>query len=249
MNSPSQGGVALLSRAWWGLLAASLLVAAVTARLGWWQLERARAREAAHALVESRQREPVLRNADWVGEPDPDAWLQRQTEVHGQWLSDFTVYLDNRSMQGQSGFYVLTPLQLPQGPVLWVQRGWVARDRVRSDFLPPVDTPRGQVVVQARVVPAPSKLMELGPADPVTPGFSALRHNVDVANFRRQTGLPIVATLQQTDPASEGLTRAWPAALSGADKNRGYAFQWFALSLLSLLLFTWFQVWKKINHD
>jgi len=48
--------------------------------------------------------------------------------------------------------------------------------------------------------------------------------------------------LQQTDAASDGLLRDWPQALSGSDKNRGYAFQWFALSLLSLLLFAWFQV-------
>ena len=246
---PRRAGGALFSAVWWGLLVASLLVAGITARLGFWQLERAHAKEAVHDTILSRQQEPVLRNADWGAEPAPPEWLQRRVEVQGQWLPRFTVYLNNRTMQGQAGFYVLTPLALPNGAVLWVQRGWVARDRVRSDWLPPVPTPQGTVAIQARVVPPPSKLMELGPSDPVTEGFSTLRHNVDFEAFRLQTGLALVATLQQTDAASDGLLRDWPAALSGADKNRGYAFQWFALSLLSLLLFAWFQVWKKLSHD
>jgi surfeit locus 1 family protein len=245
----SRSAHALFSAVWWGLLGAALLVAGITARLGWWQLERAHAKEAVHDMIQSRQQEPVLRNADWGAEPAPEAWLQRRVEVQGVWLPRFTVYLDNRSMKGQPGFYVLTPLELPHGPVLWVQRGWVARDRVRSDWLPPIATPQGQVTIEARVVPPPSRLMELGSSGPSAEGFSTLRHNVDLEAFRSQTGLPLVATLQQTDAASDGLLRDWPQALSGSDKNRGYAFQWFALSLLSLLLFAWFQVWKKLSHD
>ena len=234
---------------WWGLLAASLVVAAITARLGWWQLERAQAKEALHALNQSRQVHPPLRNADWQVSSVPTDWLHRRTEVHGRWLPQWTVFLDNRSMGAQSGFYVLTPLQLPEGQVLWVQRGWAPRDRVRSDLLPPVDTPVGSITLQAKVIPPPSKLMELGASGPAQNGFSPLRQNVDLAEFRLQTGVPILATLLQTGEASDGLKRDWPPILSGADKNRGYAFQWFALSLLSLFLFAWFQIWKKRAHD
>ena len=234
---------------WWGLLAAALIIAGITARLGWWQLGRAQTKEALHALTQSRQQEPPLRNADWRVSVVPPEWLQRRVALQGRWLAQWTVFLDNRSMGGQSGFYVLTPLQLPDGPVLWVQRGWVARDRVRSDLLPPIETPEGQVSVQARVVPPPSKLMELGASNLGQKGFAPLRHNVDLDEFRLETGVPLLATLMQTDEASDGLKRDWPQAISGADKNRGYAFQWFALSLLSLFLFAWFQIWKKRTHD
>ena len=97
---PRQAGGALFSAVWWGMLVASLLVAGVTARLGFWQLERAHAKEAVHAMIQSRQQEPVLRNADWGAEPAPPEWLQRRVEVQGQWLPRFTVYLNNRTMQG-----------------------------------------------------------------------------------------------------------------------------------------------------
>mgnify|MGYP000894222214 CR=1 FL=1 len=53
--------------------------------------------------------------------------------------------------------------------------------------------------------------------------------------------LPALAALQ-TGAASEGLLRDWPQPASGADKNYGYAFQWWALAALIAILYVWFQL-------
>jgi surfeit locus 1 family protein len=247
-QSVERQNASMFSKTWLVILLATLLVSGLTARLGFWQLGRAQTKEALNAMTESRQLEPALVNEDWSTAAIPDTWLQRRVAVKGQWLDQFTIYLDNRSMKSQSGFYVLTPFQLSNGPVLLVQRGWVARDRARSDFLPPVQTPQGKVTLQGRVVPSPSKLMELGAPAPVKEGFNVLRQNVDLQELGLETNLTLLATLQQTNDASDGLLREWSKSISGADKNRGYAFQWFALSALTLILFAWFQVWKKRKH-
>jgi surfeit locus 1 family protein len=240
---------AMFSKTWFGILLVTLLVSGITARLGFWQLGRAQTKESLNAITEARQLEPPLRNQDLAAvKTAPEGWLQRSVDLEGQWLPQFTVYLDNRTMKSQTGFYVLTPFQLNQGPVLLVQRGWVARDRTRSDLIPPVPTPQGQLNLQAKLVASPSKLMELGASAPAKEGFAVLRQNIDVTDFGNEIKLPLLATLQQTNDASDGLSRAWPVAISGADKNRGYAFQWFALSALALVLFAWFQVWKKIKN-
>jgi len=39
--------------------------------------------------------------------------------------------------------------------------------------------------------------------------------------------------------------RDWPNLASRAQSNRGYAFQWFAMSAVGVLLFLWFQVFRK----
>ncbi|WP_158268398.1 SURF1 family protein [Limnohabitans sp. Hippo4] len=238
----------MFSKTWFVILLATLLVSGITAKLGFWQLGRAQTKETLNAITVARQLEPALLNDDWASGVVPEDWMQRSADLDGQWLPQFTVYLDNRSMKSQTGFFVLTPFQLSNGPVLLVQRGWVARDRARSDFLPPVPTPQGKVTLQGRVVPSPSKLMELGAPAPVKEGFNLLRQNIDLQEFGLETKLPMLATLQQTNDASDGLLREWPKSISGADKNRGYAFQWFALSALTLILFAWFQVWKKRKH-
>jgi len=239
---------AMFSKTWFGILLVTLVVSGITARLGFWQLGRAQTKETLNAITESRKLEPALLNEDWTSQPAPDTWLQRRVEVEGQWLTQYTVYLDNRTMKSQTGFYVLTPFQLANGPVLLVQRGWVARDRTRSDVLPPLQTPQGKLTIQGKVVPSPSKLMELGASAQAPQGFNVIRQNVDLAEFGLETKLSLVATVQQTNNAGDGLVREWPQSISGADKNRGYAFQWFALSALALILFAWFQVWKKIKH-
>lgn len=78
---------------------------------------------------------------------------------------------------------------------------------------------------------------------PAAPGPSAIRQNLELAAFRAETKLPLRTdvTLQQTGPASEGLQRDWPAPALGVEKHYGYAFQWFGLAALVVILYVWFQ--------
>jgi surfeit locus 1 family protein len=242
---------AMFSPHWWLLLVATLCMTALTVRLGFWQLGRAQFKEAAFAQEQARAALPALTNADFEMPPSLAEGLQRRVAVQGEWLASWTVFLDNRSMQGQPGFWVLTPLQLSPGRVLLVQRGWAPRDRVQSDKLPPIDTPTGRVQVQGRWVAAPSQMMELSATAPnpsVSGGFRPLRQNIDMAEFASETGLTVVANVLQTGEPSDGLRRDWPPILSGADKNRAYALQWFALATLCVGLFVWFQIIQKMRH-
>ena len=41
------------------------------------------------------------------------------------------------------------------------------------------------------------------------------------------------------------LRRDWPEPTTGVDKHYGYAFQWFGLSVLVVLLYVWFQLVRR----
>ena len=41
---------------------------------------------------------------------------------------------------------------------------------------------------------------------------------------------------------TDGLLRDWPVVAAGIHKHYGYAFQWFALSALTVTLYAWFQI-------
>jgi cytochrome oxidase assembly protein ShyY1 len=75
--------------------------------------------------------------------------------------------------------------------------------------------------------------------------FSQVRQNLDLAQYERETGLKIRAVMRQNSTADDGLSRDWPNLASRAQTNRGYAFQWFAMAVVGLLLFLWFQVFRK----
>jgi surfeit locus 1 family protein len=242
----------IFSAHWWLLFVAALALCALTMRLGFWQLSRAEYKEAAFAKEQAQAARQPLTAQDFIQGMSESQGLQRQVDAHGEWLAQWTVFLANRTMQGQPGFWVLTPLKLQSGDTILVQRGWAPRDRTLSDKLPPIQTPPGPVRVQGRWVPAPSKMVELA-APPVSAGhrqvFQSLRQNLSIEEFEKDTGLKVLATVMEVGPPSQGLLRNWPTILSGADKNRAYALQWFALAALSAGLFIWFQIIQKIKHD
>ncbi|SFC51400.1 Cytochrome oxidase assembly protein ShyY1 [Polaromonas sp. OV174] len=230
---------ALRSPRFWLITLAAVLVAGTTFSLGQWQLRRAAQKELLHATIESKNKLVALDTQSLVAIENIANEVHRPAVLQGTWQTAQTIYLDNRSMSGRTGFWVLTPLAL-QGSqkVILVQRGWVPRDFTNRARLPQVATPAGLVTVQGRIAPPPSKLYEFKGAD-----LGPIRQNLNLDAFRLETGLPLLeVSLLQTGEPSEGLLRDWAAPNLGVDKHYGYAFQWFALAALVLILYVWFQL-------
>jgi len=230
---------ALHSPRFWLLTAAAVLVAGTTFSLGQWQLRRAAQKEALQAAVESKGRLPALDVRALLASPDMAGEIHRPAVLKGSWRPEHTVYLDNRPMAGKTGFVVLTPLVLEGGAqAIVVQRGWVPRDFADRARLPQVATPAGTVTVEGRIASPPSKLYEFQGIE-----TGRIRQNLDLPAYRAQTGLPLLeVSLLQTGAASEGLLREWAAPNLGVDKHYGYAFQWFGLCALVIILYGWFQL-------
>jgi surfeit locus 1 family protein len=111
------------------------------------------------------------------------------------------------------------------------------------------------VEVEGVLAAGPSRLLSLGEegaGDVATPGTasgsSKIRQNLTLEQFRQDSGIPVLAYAIQTDEDAEGLRRDWPAVGSTADKNLGYAFQWFALCALLFVLTLWFQFIQPARH-
>ncbi|MFE8647207.1 SURF1 family protein [Sphingomonas sp. NCPPB 2930] len=233
---------------------------AVTVSLGNWQLSRAAQKEAIHDAIAQRRAEPVLDGRSLTALPlplpdasseaaagaaDREALVYRRIALRGTWLPRHTVYLDNRQMDGRPGFFVLTPLLIDPGTAVVVQRGWVPRDFQDRTRLPPVETPAGTVEIEGRIAEAPSKLFSFAGGEPGQ-GSSRIRQNLDLADYRDETGLPLVSlSVLQTGAPGEGLQRRWPEIASGVEKHYGYAFQWFGLAALIAILYVWYQLVRR----
>lgn len=223
------------------LLAAAVLVALLTARLGWWQLDRAAQKLALQQTLDDRRALPVLEQAALAVRPEDVAAQQhRRALLQGRWLPERTVALDNRPMMARTGFYVVTPLQLADGSAVLVQRGWLPRDLMDRTRLAAYTTPAGPVTVQGLIAPALARLYEFDAA-----ASGAIRQNLKLDAYARESGLALRPwVLVQEDSASaapDGLLRQWPAPATGVAKHHGYAFQWFSLCALTIFLYVWFQ--------
>ena len=230
---------ALHSPRFWILTVAALVVAGTTFSLGQWQLRRAAQKEALQAAVDSRSRLPELDVRSLLAGRNLADDIHRPATLKGSWRAEHTVYLDNRPMSGKTGFVVVTPLVLEgTSQAILVQRGWVPRNFADRTRLPDVSTPAGPVSVQGRVAPPPSRLYEFQGSE-----SGRIRQNLDLPAFRAQTGLPLLdVSLLQTGAPGDGLLREWAAPSLGVDKHYGYAFQWFGLCGLVVLLYGWFQL-------
>lgn len=226
----------------WLITVAAVLAVLTTLSLGRWQLSRAAEKLAFQERIDRQGQQPVLDNEAMMALPDLTAELHRPVRLQGHWVTDRTVYLDNRQMNAKPGLYVVTPLKVEgYAAVVLVQRGWVARHFEDRTQVPTVPTPSGTVTLEGRIAPPPAKLFELGGAD-----LGVIRQNLDLPLFSVETGLPLLPmSIQQLGVASEGLLREWPVVGTGVEKHYGYAFQWFAMSALIALLYVWFQIVRR----
>jgi surfeit locus 1 family protein len=237
----------------WIILIAAVISVAITASLGAWQLRRAAYKEQLASQISQRNELLALENtalnaSNFVAATrDEDTWLQRRASVQGRWLHEHTVFLDNRAMQVSGsqrvGFYVATPLAIEgSNRVIWVQRGWVQRDFQDRSKLPVLPESADVVTVQGRLIAQVSRAYEMKDSDPSASRPSRIWQNLPAVSLGSKALLPMA--LLQTAPEMEkdGLLRDWPMPDTGVAKHYGYAFQWFALSALLVILYVWFQL-------
>ena len=219
---------------WVPFIAAALVVFA-GALLGNWQLRRAEQKLVLQQEILVRAEfVPIHSNAlppDYVSEEF------RRVTAEGEFIPSWAVYLDNRPYQGKAGFYLLMPFKLSgsEQSVL-VLRGWFPRDALDRERIPEIAVPQGVIRIDGRVRASTGKLMQLGEATPLKPRVIA--QNVDVAEFARASKLSLQNfIIEQTSDTADGLVRDWPMPSVGIDKHKGYAFQWYGLSVVAALFF------------
>lgn len=227
--------MALKFRFRWIPFLAALLVAGIGVALGNWQTGRAQQKEAIEARLSEREQQPPLR-LDPSAVPAVEELEFREVVVRGHFVSGWNVFLDNRPHDGVAGFHVLAPFRLSDGSHLLVKRGWAPRDPAERTRVPHLADGEGEQELRGRVRRGTGKLMQLGDAEPLRAGAIVQNADVDdVARAGRWKMLPFV--LEQTEGATDGLVRDWPRPSLGADKHRGYAFQWYGLAAAALVFF------------
>ena len=246
----------------WIALLAMLIVAGTGIVLGEWQRDRANQKDIIAATLSQRAAlAPLVLNSD--AELPPIEQIEfRRVIAHGEFIAGWPVYLDNRPQGGAPGFYLLMPFRIHNtAQTVLILRGWLPRDVGERTRLPQVITPPGLVTIEGSVRRNPGKVMQLGEPAPIQPG--AILQNLSPADFAAASAMQVLDFIIEQSPNAEmanlantgkghsgstagaafinsnadGLVRDWPQPSSGADKHRGYAFQWYALAATAFLFF------------
>lgn len=228
------------------LLALVLVVAFVN--FGFWQLRRLEAVRARNATIVERTALPPVALDDALAGVTPEAFPEyRSVQAGGVFDPAHEVLLRGRSLGGQPGFHVVTPLLLPTGDAaaparaVLVERGWVPYE---LDVVPvePALPPEGSVFVvgelRAPQRPPTDAWAALAPRDPPE-GALTQTFYVDVARLQPQMPYALVPAwiaLRAMTPASAGdLPKPLPEHDLDEGPHLGYAIQWFGFALVGVV--------------
>lgn len=237
----------VISKRWFGYLAVAVVFAVVCVLLSNWQVSRLEEKKLENSRVlDNYENDPIpLDNVL----PSTDAWDDdlewTPVTVTGSYLVEDQVLVRNRPRNGQPGFEVLTPLQVSDGSVFIVDRGWLPTGNAQDlpDVVPA--PPTGEVTVTAR----------LKPGEPALQGRSAAEGQiatVELSQFDDRLDTPVYTGaygLMASETPAPVDARPLPALKPELDEGShlSYALQWIVFGLLGFA-FLGYAIREEYRH-
>jgi len=247
----------LLTPRW--LAAAALAVAAsvVMVFLGNWQLHRYHERSAINDRIDAADSgtatplTSVLTTPTSAGAAGPapgedHAWTK--ITVTGHYDPTHEIQVRGRTVDGDVGFEIVTPLVLTDGTAVLVDRGWIppgaGGSAIAAPTVPPA--PTGQVTVVGQI-----HLTESRPTAITQRDGRLDTRRISVPRLAREMPFPVYGAyvlLTSQTPANDPAFAQIPIDHEDAWQNAGYTVQWWMFALMALIAFGW-QARKEAHGD
>ena len=203
-----------------------------------WQWHRLQDRQAANVLIQEQiDKEPVaidelIVTADGATTV-PNDFQWRSVELTGVWQTENQVLVRKKSLESDLGLWVVTPLELIDGTIVMVNRGWTAAANSAVDSPVVADVPTGTIEVLGRLreitlrtKPAPTDLPD-GQVDRIIP-----LEIVDSPETLSNAYVEMTASRPESK-SSDIRTLPAPEVTEGA--HRSYAIQWLFFEIMTVI--------------
>ncbi|MDT0266971.1 SURF1 family protein [Streptomyces sp. DSM 44915] len=234
----------LLTPRWWAINVFVVLAVPICLAAGTWQLSRFEDQVDSHRAHEEL--------AEGTGEVRPLADLLplttetvgQQAEVTGSYDPEHQLLVPERMLEGERGFYVLTPLWPADGsPAIPVVRGWLPG---AADPATAPEPPTGEVTVVGALQAAESPSKVSGRTEGLAPGelgvigaaslINVLPYEIEDAWITVREPAAPMAAVPVTAPTGTGLDL-------DAFQNLGYTAEWFVFAAFAV--FMWFRLFRR----
>lgn len=228
----------LLTPKWIATTLVCILVLPGFQALSVWQWHRLDARHIYNNEILSKISQPPVVLSDLlVDNSEPpiaksnSEW--RVIEATGTWLPQDQVLVRKKSLESDLGLWVITPLQLPDGTVIMVNRGWTPAANSAVDSPTLAQIPSGEVEVLGRV-------REVRPRDGVAPADLPLGQVDQIIPTEINSSGNTIGNiyLEMTASRPESRTseiRELPAPEITEGPHRSYAVQWILFAIMTVI--------------
>jgi len=206
---------------------------AVLLGLGTWQVQRLHWKTRLIADREAALALPPVDLSDNPGELGKTNF--RRVRVRGVFLHDKEIVIGPRTRNGVAGWHVITPLRLPGGTIVLVNRGWVPYDR-RDPATRRAGQPSGEVRIEGLV-------RAVSPPGPFTPDNAPKKNDwyyLDIPAVAKHLGISLLPgfTIDAGPaPNAGGLPVGGQTIVRLANRHLEYALTWYGLAVVLVTIY------------
>ncbi|HEY7610106.1 MAG TPA: SURF1 family protein [Alphaproteobacteria bacterium] len=201
--------------------------------LGTWQVQRLEWKTALIAERQARREEPAL--AGLPAAFDPAQHEFRKVRVEGRFLHGKELYLAARSLRGNPGYQVITPLALAGGGAVLVNRGWIPLERKAPETRKPGEV-EGTVAVEGYLRVPPGQGWFVPDNEPAKNFW----FYVDIPAMAKHAGLADVKPyVLEAGPAENpgGYPIGGITQFDLPNDHLQYAITWYAMAIIGIVIY------------
>ena len=201
--------------------------------LGFWQLNRLDARKVTNGEISTAAESPAASIESLLSEDSP--LDHRAVTITGTYRTDLSFLVANRTFDTQPGSWLATPVELADGRLVVVARGWVPRLWIAGEDPRDVETPSGQVEITGRLFSS----IDGGRIGTGTDEFAEVSR-MELSVVEEAIGVQLAdrwVQLAGQSPAQVDLPVPVPVPTLNDGPHLSYAFQWFFFSFGTIVAY------------
>jgi len=245
--------ISLVFRSNWKLTLFYLLLLPILVGLGFWQLQRADFKQGLQDIYEQRSAAVPIELSELMVD---QSVAYMQVKLQGQFDNDHHFLLDNRVLNGRTGYEVISAFKLipsltmangQQVEMVWINRGWIPMLATRSELPAIASVEQRQIITGQLVVPSKAfVLADVPMADQWPEVIQSVELDVMSERLSPQLQLQSVRYLFRLATGEPGSFEVnWQPVNSAPQKSLGYAVQWFLMALVLSGLYFWTAIKQK----
>jgi cytochrome oxidase assembly protein ShyY1 len=204
--------------------------------LGFWQLQRASEKEQIQIQFDQKMQQMPQDITTIDKQTSATALAFLPVTITGAIDNEHYFLLDNRVVEGKTGFEVISPLTTQQGETYLINRGWIPAKATRQE-LPDVTPIKNTITLQGYIYVPAGHTFTLG-ADETTQQWPKIISDADAPLIGKRLHKAVFPyTIRVSQELNDGLIRHWPAVNMTSAKHIAYAVQWFSMALALVILF------------
>jgi len=201
--------------------------------LGTWQVERLQWKEGLIAERTAQLSAPPLLLPERIQPGDP-ALDFRHVRLEGRFRHERELYLAARSLRGNTGWDVITPLERPDGSTVLVDRGWVP-----PESKPPSMRAAGQIAGPVTIEGVARTRFHKGYFQPDNEPDKNVWFWIDLDAMAKWAGIAALPVLVQSDAVDlpGGLPKGGQIRVDLINNHLSYIVTWYSAALAIAVIY------------